>query len=113
MTASKENSEDEQAEASPSEISEERNASFTSHSANAKVPEAEAHPRMRSRPRKVRLVVKRTAQLLGRRANKRSTSDAAPPLPIPRDYLYDSALASTLESDDSPVMQLNQPNICQ
>ena len=32
-TASKENSEDQQSEASPSEISEERNASSTSHSA--------------------------------------------------------------------------------
>ena len=38
-TASKENSEGEQAGASPSEISKERNASFTSHSANAEVPE--------------------------------------------------------------------------
>ena len=44
-TASEENSEGEQAEASPSEISKERNTSSTSHSANAKALEAEAHPR--------------------------------------------------------------------
>ena len=65
-TASQEISEGEQAKASPSEISEERNASSTSHSANAEAPEAEAHPRKRGRPRKARLVVKRTAQLLGK-----------------------------------------------
>ena len=69
-TASEENSEGEQADASPSKISEERNASPTSHSANAEAPEVEAHPRPRGRPRKARLVVKRTAQILGRRANK-------------------------------------------
>ena len=97
-TASEENSEGEQAESSPSEISEERNASPTSHSANAEALEAEAHPRPRGRPWKARLVVKRTAQILGRRANKRtlvadgaderpmqpSTSNAAAPLPRPR-----------------------------
>ena len=49
--ASEENSEGEQAEASPSEISEERNASPTSHSANAEAPEVKAHPRPRGRPR--------------------------------------------------------------
>ena len=89
-TASEENSEDKQADSSPSEISEECNASPTSHSANAEGPEAETHPRPRGRPRKARLVVKRTAQILGRRANKRtlvetptqpSTSNAAAPLP--------------------------------
>ena len=97
-SASEENSEGEQAEASPSEISEERNASFTSHSANAEAPEAEVHPRKWGRPRKARLVVKRTPRFLDRRVNKRtlvadgaderptqpSTSDAAPPLPRPR-----------------------------
>ena len=65
-TASEENSEGEQAEANPSKISEERNASPTSHSANAEAPEVEAQPRPRGRPRKARLVVKRTAQILGR-----------------------------------------------
>ena len=54
-----ENSKGEQAKANPSEISEERNASSTSHSANAEAPEAEAHPRKRDRPRKARLVVER------------------------------------------------------
>ena len=44
-TASEENSEGEQAEVSPSEISEERNASPTSHSVNAEASEAKAHPR--------------------------------------------------------------------
>ena len=97
-TASEENSGGEQAEASPSEISEYRNASSTSHSANAEALEAEAHPCKRSRPRNARLVVKRTARLLGRRVNKRtlvadgadkrptqqSTSAAASPLPRPR-----------------------------
>ena len=96
-TASEENSEGEQAKASPSEISEEHNASSTSHSANAKAPEAEAHPRKQDRLRKARLAVKRIVQLFGKRANKRtlvadgtderptqpSTSDAAPPLPRP------------------------------
>ena len=125
-TASKENSEGEQAKASPSEISEERNASFTSHGANAEVPEAEAHPRMRGRPRKARLVVKRTAQLLGRRANKRTLVQTALTAASTqttwatrrfgkhlRDYPYDSALVVAHESDDSPCMQLNQHNICQ
>ena len=93
-----ENSKGEQAKANPSEISEERNASSNSRSANAEAPEAEALPRKRGRWRKACLVVNRTAQLLGRRANKRtlvadgaderptqpSTSDAAPPLPRPR-----------------------------
>ena len=97
----------EEAEASPSEISEERNAYSTSHSANTEAPEAEAHPRKRFRSRKALLLMKRTAQLLDKRANKRtlvadgahkrtlvadgadmrpmqpSTSDAAPPLPRP------------------------------
>ena len=96
--ANEENSEGKQAEASPSEISEERNASSTSHNATAEAPEVEAHPRPRGKPRKARLVVKRTAQILGRRANKRTlvadgaderltqprTSDAAAPLPRPR-----------------------------
>ena len=51
------------------------------------------------------------------------TSDAAPPTKTTRatwmfektfrDYPYDSALASAHKSDDSPCMQLNQPNICQ
>ena len=67
-----ENSDGEQAEASPSEISEELNASPASHSANAEAPEVEAHPRPRGRPRKARLVVMRTAQIIGRRANKRT-----------------------------------------
>ena len=69
---SEENSEGVQAEACPSEISEERNASPTSHSANAEAPEVEAHPRPRGRLQEARLVVKRTAQILGRRANKRT-----------------------------------------
>ena len=128
-TASEKNSEGEQAEARPSEISEERNASFTSHSANSEAPEAEPHPRKRGRPRKARLVVKRTTRLLGRRANKRtlvadgadkrptqpSTSDAAPPLPRPRGRPAGSRnpsvtthmTAHSHESDDSPCMQLN------
>ena len=60
-TASEEYLEGEQAEASPSEISEERSASSTCHSANTEVPEAEAHLRPPCRLRKARLVVKRTA----------------------------------------------------
>ena len=91
-------SEKKQAEASPPEISEERDASTKRHSANAQIPEAENHPRKRGRPRKARLVMKRTAQILGRQASKRtlvandadkrptqpSTSDAATSLPRPR-----------------------------
>ena len=71
-TASDKNLEGEQAKASPPEISEEHNASSTNHSANGEAPEAEAHPCKRGKPRKARLVVKRTTQLLGRRANKRT-----------------------------------------
>ena len=91
-------SEEEQAKASPPEISEERDASTKRHSANVKIPEAETHPRKRGRPRKARLVVKRTVQILGRQASKRtlvansaderptqpSTSDAATSLLRPR-----------------------------
>ena len=57
VTSSEENSEGEQAEASPSEISEERNALLTSHSTNAEVPEIEVHARPRCRPRNAGLVV--------------------------------------------------------
>ena len=96
--ASEENSEEEPAEASSSEVSEERNASPPRHNANVEAPETEVHPRSRGRPRKARLVVKRTAQVLGRRSSKRtlvangadkrptqpSTSDAIEPQPRPR-----------------------------
>ena len=51
--ASEGDSEEEQAEASPPEISEERDASTKRHSANAKIPKAETHPRKRRRPRKL------------------------------------------------------------
>ena len=97
-TASEVDSEEEQAEASPPEVSEEHDASTKRHSANTRIPETETHPRKRGRPGKARLVVKQTAQILGRQASKRtlvangadkqpsqpSTSDAATPLPRPR-----------------------------
>ena len=96
-TASEKDAKEEQAEASPPKISEEHDASTKRHSANARIPETEVHPRKRGRPRKARLVVKRTAQILGRQASKRtlvansaderptqpSTSDAATSLPRP------------------------------
>ena len=71
-TASEKDSEEEQAEASPPEVSEEHDATTMRHSANARIPETEAHPRKRDRPRKARPVVKRTAQILGRQASKRT-----------------------------------------
>ena len=49
-TVSEEDSEEEQAEASPPEVSEEHDASTKRHSANARIPETEAHPRERGRP---------------------------------------------------------------
>ena len=88
MTASKEKSEGEQAEAIPSEISEERNASFTSHSINAEVPEAKAHPRNGGRPRKPRLwssVDERTSEYWSQTA---LTSDARSQVPVTQYRFY-------------------------
>ena len=50
-TASEEDSEEEQAEASSPEVSEENDASTKRHSANSRIPETATHPRKRGRPR--------------------------------------------------------------
>ena len=123
-TASEEDSKEEQAEASPPEVSEEHDASTKRHSANARIPETEAHPRKRGRPRQARLVVKQAAQILGRQASKQklvangadkrpsqpSTSGAVTPLPRSRGRPAGSrnTAATTRVTAHSP--QQNQPN---
>ena len=90
-TASEEDSEEEQAEASPPEVSEEHDVSTKRHSANARIPEVEAHPRKRGRPRKARLVMKQTAQILGRQASKRTlvaNGTDKRPVPVALPHLY-------------------------
>ena len=88
-TASDEDSQEKQAEASPPEVSEEQDASTNNkrHSANARIPETEAHPRKRGRPRKARLafsVDKRASEHWSQTA---LTSDHRNPVPVALSYL--------------------------
>ena len=94
-TASEEDSEEEHAEASTPEVSEEHDASTKRHSANARIPETEAHPHKRGRPRKARLVVEQTAQKFTvdkRVSNHWSrtalTSDHRNPVPVAMPHPY-------------------------